>query len=344
MSACRYGLCVFRHLRLSLMALAVTAAAACGGSAGPVDRGGAQPTSGGAYFTYTFEDKVFRIDARAGATPEDVSARLARFGAGTRDRWLVPSSNGATLVLSTDRLACPNVGECLAITPRDLSTLTAVLPGGEEVSVEGTPAVSDDGNTVVFPARGGPHSVDLWTTRRSGAGWAAAVLLTAASTAAYNNSPALAFDGARVLFDCGSTPYPEGGDTNACEVRTDGTGLRVLVRPTTLPNPRENFVQFPHDSLDGVLFQGSWAIGAERPETIWLLPAAGGAPRDLGRLLTNAVSPCGLRDGRIGVLWLSRPGNPMGKHELTLLGRDGTVERVLTPDVDVSDIGIGCGG
>ena len=97
------------------MALAVTLAVACGGSAGPAGGGAARdggasqdggagglpdggglPASVGAYFTYTFEDKVFRIDARAGSTPEDVSARLARFGAGTRDRWLVPSLNGAT--------------------------------------------------------------------------------------------------------------------------------------------------------------------------------------------------------------------------------------------------------
>jgi len=283
---------------------------------------------------------VYRIDARVGASPQDVSAQLTRFGAGTRDRWLIPSVNGAFLVLSTDRLTC-SMGECLAIAPSDLSTLALVTPAGTELSIEGTPAVSNTGDAVVYPSQDGPHDVDLWLTKKTGSSWGAATLLTGASSAAYNNMPALTFDGQRVLFDCGSQPYPESGGNDACEVRLDGSGFRVVVRSTALPNARYDFVQFPHDSLDGVLFQGSWPIGAESPESIWLLPASG-APTAVGGTFTNAVSPCGLRDGRFGLLWLARAGNTAGVHELTLVARDGSLLGVLTPDVDVTDIGIGC--
>ncbi len=324
-----------RGLRASFLLVLV----GCGSASSSAD-GGPIVSTGAGHFTYGFDDKVFRIDARAGATPENVSTALARFGAGTRDRWLIPSLDGAWLVLSTDRLSC-SLGECLAIAPRDLSSLSLVSPGGMEQSIEGTPAVDTTGSLIVYPSREGPHENDLWVTRKTGSTWGAPVLITGSSTAQWNNMPALSFDQQRVLFDCGADTYPESGNNDACEVKLDGSGFRVLARPSTLPNTRENFVQFPHDSLDGVLLQGSWPIAGSSPETIWLLPATG-APTPVARTFENAVSPCGLRDGRFGLLWLGRMGNAAGKHELTLAGRDGALISVLTPNLDVSDIGIGC--
>lgn len=316
------------------LAMLCIAALGCGAPSATADAG----TQG--HFTYSVGDKVYRIEARVGATAEDLSAKLARFGTGTRDRWLVPSANGAHLVLSTDRLSC-SLGECLAIGPADLSTLALVKPGGAELSVEGTPAISRAGDAVIFSSQDGPHERDLWLTRKNGSAWAAATLLTGSSTYPYNNMPALSFDGLRVLFDCGTEVYPESGGTDACEVRLDGSGFRVVVRPSTLSGARQPFVQFPHDSLDGVLFQGTWPIAGQSPETIWLQPPSG-APTAIGAAFDNAVSPCGLSDGRFGLLWLSRPGNPAGLHELTLVGRDGKLVGALTPGVDVVDIGIGC--
>lgn len=335
--------CICQSQRMKLVSWlgVVLVSGGCGGAmSGPDAGSGGGTASGAGHFTYGFQDKVFRIEARIGATTENVSTSLARFGMGTRDRWLVPSLDGAWLALSTDRLTC-SMGECLAVTPRDLSSLTLVTPGGMELSVEGTPAITIAGDTIIYSSQEGPHQVDLWLTKKSGSTWGAATLLTGGSSAAYNNMPALTFDERRVLFDCGAEAYPESGNTDACEVRLDGTGFKVLVRPSTLPNTRENFVQFPHDSLDGVLFQGSWPIASSTPETIWLLPTTG-APTPIGRALENSVSPCGLRDGRIGLLWLGRQGNAAGAHELTLAGRDGAFLGSLTPGVDVSDIGIGC--
>lgn len=305
-------------------------------SGGEVDGG----SSGAGHFTYGVGDKVFRIEARVGASPQDVSAALERFGSGTRDRRLVPSHNGKYLVLSSDRLPC-SMGECVLIAPADLSSLSVVSAAGEDVASEGTPAVTNAGDAVIFSSQEGPHEIDVWVTRKSGTTWGAATLLTAASSAPYNNMPALSFDEQRVFFDCGAEPYPESGDNKACEVKLDGSGFRVVVQPSTMANARQSWVQFPHDSLDGVLFEATWPIGTESPETIWQLPSSG-TPVAIGRAFTNAVSPCGLPDGRIGLLWLSRPGNSAGVHELSLAARDGTVLGALTPNVDVADIGIGC--
>ena len=68
----------------------------------------------------------------------------------------------------------------------------------------------------------------------------------------------------------------------------------------------------------------------------------GSVPEPIGANFTNAVSPCGLRDGRFGLLWLDGPDNRAGLHELTLVAADGTLIAVLTPGIDVLDVGIGC--
>ena len=308
----------------------------CGSTAG-TDGGSSVPGAG--HFTYAVGDKVFRIEAKEGATAVDVSAQLP--GTATRDRWLVPSHDGVFQALSTDRITC-SMGECLAAGRVDSpATLALVKAGDTEVVLEGTPAISNDGTRIVYPSQGGPHAIDLFLTTKSGSTWSAPVLLTGASTRAYNNMPSLTFDETRALFDCGQEPYPESGNNDACEVKLDGSGFRVVVSPSTLPNARQNWVQFPHDSLDGVLFESSWPIDGDSPETVWQLPATG-APKPIGKAFGNAVSPCALRDGRFGVLWLTRPGNSAGVHELTLVARDGTLLATLTPGIDVNDIGIGC--
>jgi len=306
---------------------------------GPLPDAGPVPVvMGHAY--YSVGEESFRIEGRAGATPENVSTALNRLGAGTRDRFASASADGEWIAMASDRAGCG--GECLVLVKGDLSAIEAVKPDGQEAYPEGTPALANARRAIVYAAKGGPHEIDLWSTVPDGAGWSAPVLLTGASTYQYNNDPTFSLDESTVLFDCGANPYPEDGDNDACDVRIDSTGFHKVVGPDALPSPRNNFVHFPHASPDGVLFESSWPVGAEMPETIWLLPTAGGDPTPIAGAFNNAVSPCGLRDGRFFMLWLGRPGNAAGKHELTLVARDGTLISVLTPDVDVNDIGIGC--
>lgn len=313
-----------------------------GGSGGPVGgcaASGALPAvTGHAY--YAVGDEVFRIEATAGAAPENVSAVLSAVAPGGRDRFVSASGNGAWIVMSSEKAGCG--GECLARVPGDLSAVEPVLAGGAEVYVEGGSAIDDTGDRIVFSAKGGPHEVDLWLTERSGGAWGAPALLTDASTYTFNNMPAMNREGTHVVFDCGQNPYPEDGANDACEVARDGTGFRRVVGPDTLPDARFDKVQNPHPGPDGLLFEASWPVDGDSPELIWRLPTCGGEPAPIGRAFPNAVSPCALADGRFVFLWLGRPGNAAGVHELTLADRDGALVTVLTPDVDVADIGLGC--
>jgi hypothetical protein len=290
---------------------------------------------------YTVGDEVFRISAEDGAVPENLSQAMAENFPGTRDRWIAGSADGQWLVLSSDRFGCG--GECLVRVRADLSEGAPVLAGGAEVYVEGNVAVTAAGDTIVFAARSVGHETDLFATRLTGDAWSAPALLTRGSSFAYNNMPALSRSGTAVHFDCGDNPYPEDGANAACVVGLDGTGLARVLGPDALPDARFDKVQNPHEGPAGLFFEASWPVDGDAPELIWLSPAGGGAPEPIGRAFPNAVSPCAFADGRFVFLWLGRPGNDAGLHELVLADADGSLLAVLTPDVDVADIGLGCG-
>lgn len=319
---------------------------ACGGGGDPVGPDAAAPDGGSAgpgFATYTVDDQVFRIAAAAGAAPENVSAALGAPASG--DRRLVPSRSGAWLVMEGARFGCAG---CLVRVAGDLSAGEVIAAGGAEVYPEGIAAITDDGARVVYPASGGDHAIDLWLTERDAGGtWSAPTQLTADSATAYNNMPALTVDGDAVVFDCGANPYPEDGGNDACRVALTGGAVERLVGPDALPGARFDKVQNPHDGPSGLLFEASWPVddsGGKPPEIIWRLPPGGGEPEPVGAALPNSVAPCVLADGRWLVLWLGGPDNDSGAHELTLVAADGSAPVVLTPGVDVADIGLGCGG
>jgi hypothetical protein len=60
-------------------------------------------------------------------------------------------------------------------------------------------------------------------------------------------------------------------------------------------------------------------------------------------ILRNDNSPCVLPDGRVVSLWLLRPGGS-GFHEIKVMDPDGTNQFMALTDVNVFDVGIGCGG
>lgn len=305
------------------------------------------PLTGGHVY-YTFDQHVWRIAAAAGARPENISTALDKFGTPGNDVRLTSSNDSRWMLLTSARFGC-GFTACLVLVPSDLSRVEVVRPGGKVFEPQGVAAIKAvTGDLIVYPATGGPHLVDLFATRRRGGGWAAPVLLTAASTYPYNNMPALTFDGTKVTFDCGQNPSPETGNNDACEVNVDGTGYRRILGTNALPNSRQTYVQNPHVGLDGLLFEAAWQVDSGdpevvlRPEIIWRLPNDGGRPVP-NQVFDNAVSPCTLPDGRYAMLWLGGPGNDMGDHELAVANRAATSAIVLTPGVDVTDIGIGCG-
>jgi hypothetical protein len=145
-----------------------------------------------------------------------------------------------------------------------------------------------------------------------------------------------------VIFSCGAERDPESGDNDACSVALDGGPVTVRVAHDVLPDGRNTYVNFPRDAgADRLVFEGSWPIGGgQPPETLWQRDGDALPVPAVSRELDNTVSPCVLGDGTLVALWLGRPGGS-GVHELTHVGADGAA-RVLLPDVDVADIGIGC--
>jgi Tol biopolymer transport system component len=221
----------------------------------------------------------------------------------------------------------------------DLSSGEAVLASGALVHAQGFSAVASGGKLIVYPASGGTHSRDLWAVRRSGGSWGAPVLLTGDSPYEWNDQPAISADGSRVIFDCGDQPYGAEG-TAVCEVDSDGTGFSVVLTPAQGPGGANlTALHHPDYAPDGsIVFEAD--LGDEQ---IWRLPAGAREPVRVTTQFSNDNSPCVLPDGRIASLWLDRPGGS-GAHEIKVMAPDGSSYVMLPTEVDVADIGLGCGG
>lgn len=298
--------------------------------------GGQTPgQAAGGHLTYSLENgTVFRIEAVAGAEPENISQALDRLAPGSSDGLLNISPDGAWLALVSDRFDPECAGwPCLVIVDRDLSQGEAVRAGDELVHPEDFSAVASGGDLLVYPAQGGPHSQDLWVVNRAGSAWSPARLLTADSPFDYNYMPAMSEDGRSLLFDCGDIPY--GVEATAiCEVQSDGSGFRVVIEPG---GGFTNFNQ-PDYAPDGsIVFEAS-----KQGEYIWRLPPGGETPQKIGSQFFNDNTSCVLPDGRIASLWLDREGGP-GAHELKVMSADGSEYFMPVSGFDVFDIGIGCG-
>lgn len=301
----------------------------------PVDLAGVAST----HIAYRLSDDghVYRVAAVAGAQPEDVSAGLAE-SAGA-DSAVGLSRDGLWLGLLTTRFGCGS-WSCLALvatspTGPTATTGTLVMAGGAVVHSEGRPAIARDAAFIVYSASGGAHSRDLFLARRSAGGgmtFDAPVQLTASSDYDTHELPALSADEQTVVADCGT-------QTALCTIGIDGVGkTQPLVLLGAGPAGSSGTEVHSGDFLpDGSLvFEADWTA-----EQIWRRNGDGSLVR-VAPTFTNDNSPCALPDGRVASLWLERPGNPMGNHELKVMTTDGDYFMLVT-GVDVTDIGLGCG-
>ena len=314
---------------LSLAALAV--------SAGPGAAAG--------HITYSVgEGPLLRVEARAGAEPQDVSAGLDRRFPGGGDQFLNQSPDGKALVLQSERFGCGG-NPCLAVVASNLEDGEAVRRG--TVHVQGFSAVGNGGRVVVYPARSSDDRVDLFVSRRTRGGWSRPRNVTANSSMPIHGHPAISTDSTRVLHDCGDANDPSAGSLSVCESRLDGKGTRVRVRPSDGRPPTDGV--FGAGSLHhadylgrgkGLVFESQWCC---KGESIWWLQRGKRKPRHVRGASSNNVAPCGLPDGRVVSLDLSRPAGG-GVHELMITSPTSKARTfVLPPGVDVNDIGIGCG-
>jgi PKD repeat protein len=289
--------------------------------------------------TYTYQNNVYRVNAQASATPENVSALIT---SGTRkpERRLNISPDGTWLIFETQNLdpACDG-SYCLAVAPSSNPASASLVRAPNLIQdSQGFPAISSDGNLIVYTANGGTHNFDLWAIRKTGSTWAAPVQITQTSTQNYNDQPAISSDGGKVLFDCGAVAFGE-GNTSICEIGTNGTGFRVVVAPSNAPNniTSKGPTHHPDYLSDGsIAFDASWDA-----DGIWKIL---GSTISKVSQVNNNVAPCGLTNGKIASLWLERNGNTNGYHELIMTDNNGTNLQTVITGIDIEDIGIGCGG
>lgn len=305
-------------------------------ASGPSDTTENPPGEGGGFITYMLGDGIYRIEASDGATPVNVSSELDALSPGSDENPAV-SRNGAYLTITTTRFAEECEGwSCLAVVEGDLSAGELVYQDGNLLHPDSRAAISNDGEIIVYPGGDGPHAEDLYAIRRSGSGWGASVLLTADSDHEYNSLPVMSGDATTVLFGCGPTPYGQEG-TGICEVGIDGAGLAQLVQPAQQGGTEDSVVRHAdYTPAGGIVFEADWMGG----EQIYL-QAPGGTAAVIETDHSNDNSPCSLPGGYVASLWLERPGS-RGLHELKIMAPDGSEFSVLTPDVDVLDVGMSC--
>jgi len=333
-----------RHVAALAILLLLGCGVGCGGSGDggttprPVD---ATPPGGqpGGFITYMVGADVFRIESQAGATPVNVSAALEGFDPGEDESPSV-SRNGEWLTISTTRFDPECDGfSCLAVVEGNLSAGESVIIGGEPLRPDGRTSISNDGLLIVYPSDGGPHDIDLFASRKSGSTWSAPVLLTEDSPHAFNELPVLSSDAERVLFDCGPVQYGQNG-TGVCEVGADGTGFQRIVAPQDNPLGSGSTDAIAHHADympdGGILFEADWDS-----EQVWMIPGGAESPIRAIPEHSNDNSPCSLPGGFAASLWLGRPEGS-GVHELKVMAPDGSEFVVLTPDIDIADIGMSC--
>ncbi len=311
----------------------------------PIDAGpdvafDAPPPIGAGRVTLRLPDnKWHRVAATVGGVVEDLTTPMDAVSSGT-DNFVNTSKDGNWLVANSGRFSCGS-GSCLDLFAGTLASGAEVKPGGSSVkSGDARPAVSSGGNVIVYPATGGPHSVDLYAIKKTGSAWSKPLPLTEKSPFAFHHDVSIASDGSRAVFDCGADLYAQ-PPTSICEVATDGTGFQEVLSPGDGPDHGASHALHHPDYTP----QGDFVFEADWPsEQIWKVARGSKSPVKLSPPTeTDDNSPCVLPDGRIASLWLNRPGSTGNAHELKVMKADGSGSVMVLTGTDIVDIGMGCG-
>ncbi len=291
-------------------------------------------------------DTLWRVEAVAGAVPENVSAALQPFAVnpeGLDEGPIRVSWNGLWYAFSSERFDAEAAGWAgLAVAPGDLSgvvsvrTATGIIHGNQ-------PSITNDGLTVVYVGADGPHNTDIYATHRQGLVWSDPVALSAGSPFLTHERPVISPEGSTVLFSAGN----DFDHLIVCAVSMDGSGFRQAITMANAPaGSQDSQVYSPAYAPDGsIVFETAWTGG----EQIWRLPSGNATkPVLVTAEFNNDNSPVVLPDGRIASLWMGHPDGNSG-HHLKIMSAHGQNYFMLTlpaipPNIqDVSDFGLGAG-
>jgi hypothetical protein len=295
----------------------------------------------GGVITYEVDGEHFLTTLAATASTESLTQAFNALSAGA-DSWVSVSPDGEYYLTETTRFDSDCDGySCLALVKSDMSSSEAIKIGGEVVHSDNYGAVASGGNRIVYPLGGGPHDRDLYVSNKSGNSWSSPTLLTASSPHPYNLQPAISADGSKVVFDCGADPYGQ-PPTSICEVDTNGSNFRVVWTPEQggigAQGRSDVALHHPDYFSDGsIVFEADW-----NGEQIWRL-AGNGPPTVIANSYGNDNSPCVLDNQCVVSIWLERPGNTNGTHEIKVMDAAGGNFSMLRIDIDVVDLGTGCG-
>jgi hypothetical protein len=274
-------------------------------------------------------------------------------GAGS-DQWMGISRDGAYVAYVTTRFDCQNYS-CLAIANGDGTNGALVEPTpGTEILAQGAPAISPGGTVIVYPTGELPdggatlHPLDLFAVKKTATGWTAPVLLTADMTTlnpanVYAHDVSISYDGTEVVFDCGISNDQE-GPQDTCTAKTDGSGMSILISHLAGPDDggaaanATAYTHHPDYAPDGtIVFEADWNGGDEQ---IWRFTPP--STYTVVGSFDDDNTPCVLPDGRIASLWLDRPANVNGVHELKIMNADGSNPIMAVENIDVVDVGESC--
>ena len=291
-----------------------------------------------AYIVYRAEasGRLQRIEAHPGGAVEDLTARLELVGPGADD-FVNASPDGNSLVIGTTRVGCA-AEACIAVARRDACAAQAIVVDGKPVPSRGLAAIASGGDVVVYPAPGPAHDLDLFVVRRVSGVWSAPTNLTGGSPSPFNQRPAISDDGARIAFACGPTAGASAPGTSLCEVGVDATAFRVVASAKSAGASSTDAYVGSADFAPGggLVAEASLADVTQ----LWTVAPTGQASVVAAGVVSDA-SPCVFPDGRVASVWAGREPNS-GLHELKVANANGGDATVLTPGVDVSDVGIGC--
>ncbi len=320
---------------------------ACGGS--DSEQPGTNPPIGdlvgdpGGGVTFLVDGVIFRLDASNPLDIVNVTDRLDSLSpvGSPDDESPAVSRNGLWTTITTNRFGCED--DCLVVLNQDISVGERVLIGGaNQVQPDDRAAISNSGNLIVFSEESSSpdREVDLFAITRQGNTWSTPIVLTGGSTETYNLLPVLSPDSQRVLFDCGDDPFSQGG-TSICSVAVNGTGFVKEIDSVNNPlNFSGEFLAHHGDYFaDGTIaFEADWDDGGEQ---IWVLRPGAATPTVVAPQFSNDNTSCVLPGGYIASLWLQRDaGN--GDHELKVMAPDASEFSVVTPFVDIEDVGMSC--